>query len=99
MSAFKEISKIAGAFVGVIVGAGFASGQEILQFFTSFGVHGLIGCVVAGLTFVFLSMVFSTLGQRLRAQSHKEVVQALLGGTWAWCSTCSSPSSCSPSRS
>ena len=58
MSAFKEISKIAGAFVGVIVGAGFASGQEILQFFTSFGVHGLIGCVVAGLTFVFLSMVF-----------------------------------------
>ena len=79
MSAFKEISKIAGAFVGVIVGAGFASGQEILQFFTSFGVYGLIGCVVAGLTFVFLSMVFSTLGQRLRAQSHKEVVQALLG--------------------
>ena len=78
MSAFKEISKIAGAFVGVIVGAGFASGQEILQFFTSFGVYGLIGCVVAGLTFVFLSMVFSTLGQRLRAQSH-EVVQALLG--------------------
>ena len=72
MSAFKEISKIAGAFVGVIVGAGFASGQEILQFFTSFGVYGLIGCVVAGLTFVFLSMVFSTLGQRLRAQSHKE---------------------------
>ena len=28
MSAFKEISKIAGAFVGVIVGAGFASGQR-----------------------------------------------------------------------
>ena len=76
MSAFKEISKIAGAFVGVIVGAGFASGQEIPQFFTSFGVYGLIGCVVAGLTFVFLSMVST---QRLRAQSHKEVVQALLG--------------------
>ena len=98
MSAFKEISKIAGAFVGVIVGAGFASGQEILQFFTSFGVYGLIGCVVAGLTFVFLSMVFSTLGQRLRAQSHGSR-PGPAGGTWAWCSTCSSPSSCSPSRS
>lgn len=79
MQAFKEICKIAGAFVGVIVGAGFASGQEILQFFTSFGSQGLLGCVVAGLVFVFLSMAFSTMGQRLRAESHKEVVQALLG--------------------
>ena len=29
MGAFKEVSRIAGAFVGVIVGAGFASGQEL----------------------------------------------------------------------
>lgn len=79
MSAWKEITKMAGAFVGVIVGAGFASGQEILQFFTSFGSYGLVGCAIAGLVFVFLSMAFSTLGQRLQAQSHKEVVQALLG--------------------
>jgi uncharacterized membrane protein YkvI len=79
MGAFKEASRMAGAFVGVIVGAGFASGQEILQFFASFGAMGLLGCLVAALAFVFLSMVFSTMGQRLRAGSHKEVVQALLG--------------------
>ncbi|WP_370680503.1 hypothetical protein [Comamonas sp. GB3 AK4-5] len=84
MHAFKEICKIAGAFVGVIVGAGFASGQEILQFFASFGSQGLWGCVVAGLAFVFLSMAFSTMGQRLRAESHKEVVQALLGKHVGW---------------
>ena len=30
-----------GAFVGLIVGAGFASGQEIIQFFTSFGMMGM----------------------------------------------------------
>jgi len=79
MGAFKEVSKIAGAFVGVIVGAGFASGQEILQFFASFGSIGLVGCVVAGVVFVLLSMAFSTMGQRLKAGSHKEVVTAMLG--------------------
>src|SRR5258707_9215767 len=53
--AFKEVSRIAGAFVGVIVGAGFASGQEILQFFAGFGAIGLAGCLVAAQAFVFLS--------------------------------------------
>ena len=43
MGAFKEVSRIAGAFVGVIVGAGFASGQEILQFFAGFGAIGVAG--------------------------------------------------------
>ena len=79
MGSFKEVSKIAGAFVGVIVGAGFASGQEILQFFASFGSMGLVGCVVAGIVFVLLSMAFSTMGQRLLANSHREVINAMLG--------------------
>ncbi len=79
MSPFKEVCKIAGAFVGVIVGAGFASGQEILQFFASFGRVGIVGCVVAGVVFVLLSMAFSTMGQRLMANSHKEVITAIFG--------------------
>ena len=79
MGSFKEVSKIAGAFVGVIVGAGFASGQEILQFFASFGSMGLVGCVVAGIVFVLLSMAFSTMGQLLLANSHREVINAMLG--------------------
>lgn len=30
---------VAFAFVGVVVGAGFATGQEIFQFFTSNGIY------------------------------------------------------------
>ncbi|SPU53046.1 Uncharacterized membrane protein [Bordetella trematum] len=40
MSNFSNIARIAMAFVGVVVGAGFASGQETLQFFSSFGYWG-----------------------------------------------------------
>ncbi|WP_276808996.1 YkvI family membrane protein [Castellaniella defragrans] len=79
MDSFKDVCRIAGAFVGVIIGAGFASGQEILQFFASFGAIGLVGCVVSGVLFALLSMAFSTMGQRLAADSHKEVVNAMLG--------------------
>lgn len=35
MRILKESIIVAFAFVGVVVGAGFATGQEIFQFFTS----------------------------------------------------------------
>jgi len=39
---------IAAAFVGTVVGAGFASGQETLQFFTVYGRWGLANSAIAG---------------------------------------------------
>ena len=41
-----KILKMASAFIGVIVGAGFASGQEVLQYFTSFGHWGTAAAAV-----------------------------------------------------
>ncbi|WP_139993381.1 hypothetical protein [Kurthia sp. Dielmo] len=75
----KKSIEMAGAFIGVIVGAGFASGQEILQFFTSFGWLGIIGGVVAAVLFAFLGMNLTTLGSRLNATSHKEVIYKICG--------------------
>ena len=39
----KKYLSVAFAYVGVIVGAGLASGQDLLQYFLSFGATGLIG--------------------------------------------------------
>lgn len=75
----KESLKIAGAFVGVIVGAGFASGRELLLMFVDFGAWGLAGAVVSAALFTFLGMALASMGSRLRATSHKDVVQALCG--------------------
>ncbi len=75
----KEVLRIAGAFVGVIVGAGFASGQEIMQFFTSFGTLGLLGAVISSALFVFLAMALATLGQQRASTSHKRVIDAICG--------------------
>ena len=38
----KKYVSVAFAYVGVIVGAGLASGQDLLQYFLSFGAPGLI---------------------------------------------------------
>ena len=50
----QEQLKIAGAFVGVIVGAGFASGRELLLFFVDFGVWGLAGALVSAALFTLV---------------------------------------------
>ena len=53
MRILKESIIVAFAFVGVVVGAGFATGQEIFQFFTSHGVYSISGIIVTGLLITF----------------------------------------------
>ncbi|MFM1653303.1 hypothetical protein ACI7RC_14520 [Brevibacillus sp. B_LB10_24] len=75
----RQSLQIAGAFVGLIVGAGFASGQEVLQFFTSFGLAGMAGTLIATALFAFLGMQIAQLGNRLQTKSHKEVINHICG--------------------
>jgi len=63
----KDIFKIAGAFVGVLVGAGFASGQELLVFFVYFGAWGVVGTLLSAALFTFLGMALAGMGSRLKA--------------------------------
>lgn len=75
----KKSLQIAGAYVGLIVGAGFASGQEILQFFTSLGWMGVLGALVATLLFAFLGMQLAQLGSSMQTTSHKDVIYHICG--------------------
>ncbi|RTZ39168.1 hypothetical protein EKL30_18320 [Candidimonas sp. SYP-B2681] len=71
--------QLAFAYMGVIIGGGFASGQEIFQFFTGYGVASIAGTLVAGFLFAFLGWQIARLGTRLQAKSHKEVLRVLFG--------------------
>ena len=46
--------KIAFIYVGTVIGAGFASGREIIEFFGAYGLKGIIGMVVSGILFSLL---------------------------------------------
>ncbi|MFC3040815.1 hypothetical protein ACFOGI_11205 [Virgibacillus xinjiangensis] len=67
------------AFVGVIVGAGFASGQEVLQYFTSFGIMGIAGAILATALFAYAGMALVWIGSRSQTNSHKEVIYKISG--------------------
>src|SRR5699024_3369459 len=75
----KRVFTIASAFIGIIVGAGFASGQEILQYFTSFGYMGAFAAALSTVLFAYLGMTLTSLGSRMKAQSHKRVIYQISG--------------------
>lgn len=68
---------IAFAYVGVLTGAGLASGQELLQYFTAFGKAGLIGIIVVGFLHTFLGAMILQLGSYFQASEHDEVLQEI----------------------
>lgn len=75
----KKSLKIGSAFIGIIVGAGFASGQEILQYFTSFGYLGILAAILATALFAYMGMSLTRLGSRMQTSSHKEAVYGIGG--------------------
>lgn len=75
----KRILLIASAFIGVIVGAGFASGQEVLQYFTSFGIMGTFGAIITTALFAYVGMMLVWLGSKSKTDSHKEVIHNITG--------------------
>ena len=55
----KEVFSIVLVIIGALVGAGFASGQEIYSFFYSYGIIGLAGIFITG--FLVTVIIYKTL--------------------------------------
>lgn len=79
MSRLLSAAKIAAAYVGAVIGAGFASGQELLQFFACYGVWGLLGIVAAGWGFAYLGSCLLHLGNRLDATGYYQILYHVCG--------------------
>ncbi|MEW6458752.1 MAG: hypothetical protein AB1441_06755 [Bacillota bacterium] len=75
--------KVAVLYIGGVIGAGFASGQEIMQFFAVFGTRGLWGVALATALFVYLGVVVQTTAVRLESTGYREVLEHLLGRSLA----------------
>ncbi len=73
---------VAATYVGTVVGAGFATGQEILTFFTHLGLSGIYGVLLATILLAVLGSAVLRLGQQLRAESHRELVEEVAGRTF-----------------
>ncbi|MBE7035651.1 MAG: hypothetical protein E7402_06035 [Ruminococcaceae bacterium] len=71
--------KISAIYVGTVLGAGFASGQELFLFFVRFSNRGFLGCLVAGFLFALLGGLVCRRAYRLSEKSHQAYLQAVFG--------------------
>lgn len=74
---FNKSMQIAFAYVGVLTGAGLASGQELMQYFISFGIPGLIGVAIVGILHMIFGRIILSLGSYFLASDHSEVLDKI----------------------
>ncbi|UFJ42217.1 hypothetical protein LOK74_06895 [Brevibacillus humidisoli] len=81
VKSWKQSLQIAFTYIGTVVGAGFASGREIIEFFVQYGTQGLIGIFLASLLFIWAGVRVMILAYRLQASSYQEINNYLFGKT------------------
>jgi uncharacterized membrane protein YkvI len=74
-----EIMRVAFTYMGTIVGAGFASGQEILQFFTHYGAIAVYTILIATLLFLWIGIKLMTISYDIKAKSYEDVNKLVFG--------------------
>lgn len=74
-----KISQIGFTYIGTVVGAGFASGQEIMQFFTLYGVKAYVGIGITSIFFVWAGCRMMLISKRIKAYSYQDLNNYLFG--------------------
>lgn len=74
---FTKIFQIAAVFIGTIVGAGLASGQEINNFFTSFGLSSFIGIIICGFFYIIMSTIIVKISIYYSLNSYSDIMKII----------------------
>jgi len=75
----STIFRIAGAHIALILGAGFATGQEVMQFFVAYGWRGLGGVAIFWIGSCYLSVSLLLAGQRQQFRVNQAVFSYYAG--------------------
>ncbi len=69
----NKVIMFAGAFIAFLIGSGFATGQEVLQYFASYGYMGILGVIVIFVLFLYVGVSFITVGQKEHFEKSNEI--------------------------
>lgn len=76
---FSNILKVAFLYMATIIGAGFASGQEIIQFFSIYYKGGFLGIILAGGLFSIIGYIVLSKVYTERIRSYDEFLFPMMG--------------------
>lgn len=71
--------QIASVYIGTIIGAGFASGQEILQFFVNYGYIGILGALISTLLFGVVAITVLLNVYNNKVDNYQELILPVMG--------------------
>lgn len=72
-----KIFQVAVVFIGTIVGAGLASGKEITEFFTSYGIKSFIGILLCGAFYICIGTIISKISIMYKLNSYSEAMKII----------------------
>ena len=78
ISVLRVIS-YAGAFIALLIGSGFATGQELLQYFASRGYIGLAGVAVTFIALTYAGVSFTSAGARKKFENPNDIYRHYCG--------------------
>lgn len=85
---WKKIIVLAGALSAYWIGSGFATGQEVLQFFTTSGTNGILAAFIFLIITVFLTYGLYGIGQKKKFDNPYDVFEyycgKVLGQVYIW---------------
>lgn len=80
----RNTVKVACIYVTTIIGAGFASGQEIINFFAKYYSGGFYGIILAGVLFSIIGYLVLDKVYTERIKNYDELVFPMVGWTIGW---------------
>lgn len=75
-----HIFQISTVFVGTIVGAGLASGKEISQFFTQYGIKSFIGIILCGIFYITICSLICKISICYNLNSYSDLINKISSG-------------------
>lgn len=74
----KDVLKIVFVIIGTLIGAGFASGQEIYLFFFSYGIKGIIGIIISSILMGFIIYKTLIIVDKYEINTYKDFLYILI---------------------
>ncbi len=75
----KETIKFAGTYISVCIGSGFATGQEIMQFFSAYGMISILSSIICMVLLCYCGASLLQMGNKERINSTSDIFTYLCG--------------------
>jgi len=81
----KTVITFAGAIIAFLIGSGFATGQEVLQYFASYGYWGIAGSLLTLVLLMYVCSSFLVVGYKEKFEKGNDIYKYYCGEKLGFC--------------